>query len=86
MIINRHERYNQNIVDNLRQSTGLDPTIVPDELLYWAYESWTLSDDYPNESEIQFWVPTAIKEAAKDGARFTFDESMSRWTKWRESH
>lgn len=61
----RHIRFHPNIVSNLRQSLANEPEIqnVDDDLLYWAYEGWSGSDDYPDESQIPLWLSSAEKES-----------------------
>lgn len=63
----RHTRFHQNIVDNLRRNLSghENPEIhaVDDDLLYWAYEGWSGSEDFPDESQIPLWLSSAEKES-----------------------
>lgn len=64
---NRHPRYNQGIVDNLRSiriSLGKEEnellikqlSSATDDEVYNAYELWSTSVDYPDETLIPEWI------------------------------
>lgn len=79
----RHIQFHPNIVMNLRYSQKNVPALMAldDDQLYWVYDSFSLSDDYPNEDLLVEWIETGLHYAESRLKVQTEEAAMTAWKK-----